>query len=441
MERDLLKDLIEWRHRKIHLPLLLRGARQVGKTYLIEHFGNTYFKNLHQVNFELHPEYKESFTELAPAQIIKSLELMLDQNIVPGESLLFLDEVQECPQAIMALRYFKEQMPDLHVIAAGSLLEFALTEAGLHMPVGRVQFMYLRPLSFREFLHNHGHPQLGQLISEANFSVPIPPMVHQKLLKLVKEYMVLGGMPAVHQSYLLENNWRYCQTMQTAILNTYRLDFGKYASIESKKYLEKVFYEAPNLIGQQVKYVAIAQNMRSRDLKIAIENLQKAGVLCQVMVTQASGLPLNSTVKPKKFKLIFLDVGLANRISQIDILDLLRDETIFLHRGAISEQFVGQEFLAYEAVDQEPELFFWVYEQPGSMAEIDYVLPFDGQVIPVEVKSSHTGRLKSLQLFMQQKKSSLGIKVSQQPLERMGKIVSLPFYLLSEWRRLLKLCI
>ncbi len=436
MQRNLLKRLVAWKERNRRKPILLRGARQVGKTYLVSQLGKQ-FKKFHHINFELEPAFKRCFNTLQPDQILQSIALESGMAVTPGDSLLFLDEIQDCPNAIMALRYFKELVPDLHVIGAGSLLEFALREKDMSMPVGRVQFMYLKPMSFREFLQAYGYNELDQYLSQVSLANPPNETSHYKLLSLVKEYLVLGGMPEIHEDYLINHDLQECQSIQTSLLNTYRRDFGKYASLDMHEYLQAVFTNAPNLIGQQIKYVDINREMRSRALKRAIDLLEQAGVVQRVFATQASGIPLNSTVNEKKFKLIYLDVGLANRVSNIDINTLLQEDVVFVNRGQITEQFVGQELLAYLPSEEEPELYYWARDKPGSQAEVDLVIQHKGFIIPLEIKSGTTGRLKSIRIFMEEKQCALGIQISQRQLKKHNGILSIPYYLLSEFHRLL----
>ena len=214
MKRDLEKDLLRWKNQERRMPLLIRGARQVGKSYAIEKFGKDHFEESIVLNFEQKPEYKNCFNSLEPVKIISAIELMVGTTIHPGKTLIFLDEIQECPQAIMALRYFKEEMSKLHVIGAGSLLEFALNDVSFRMPVGRVQFLYLRPLSFGEYLDACGNSKLRSYLQDFDGTF-IEDVIHQKLLSLVREYFALGGMPAVIAEYLESKSLLQCQEIQT----------------------------------------------------------------------------------------------------------------------------------------------------------------------------------------------------------------------------------
>ena len=429
MNRNLLKQLLEWKETTDRLPLLLRGARQVGKTFLVSYLGDHYFESFIAINFEESPEFINCFSSLKPLDIISAIEVLAQQTIRPGRTLLFLDEIQLCPRAIMALRYFKEQLPVLHVIGAGSLLEFALRKQDLHMPVGRVQYLYLKPLSFDEYLQNADQQTLRSFLSSIQEVRPIPPAIHEHALKLTRNYMIIGGMPAVNIQYSKEA-WLGCQRHQTLLLKTYRDDFLKYSTTAQHKYLQYVYEKAPELMGEQIKYSAIHAETQSRFLKQAITDLGAAGVMCPIYATLAKTLPLSAHKIDKKFKLLFLDIGLAMRSMKIDISVLLAEELMLSTRGALAEQFVGQELIAYSDPYEEPELYFWTREQKNSSAEIDYLITVDQHIIPVEVKSGKTGRLKSLHLCLQENNLPLGVRISESPLAFENNILSVPFYLI-----------
>lgn len=254
MERMIEQELVAWKDSPTRSPLLLRGARQVGKSYVLEQFGARYFKQVIVINFEKQPKYAQCFTSLVPAEIIQKIAVYLGQEIRAGETFLILDEIQACPPAIQALRYFKEEMPDLHVAGAGSLLEFALNKEDFKMPVGRVQYLYLKPLSFKEYLQAIGKTMWLEAIAAATFEKPIPDILHERLLQEVKIYMMLGGMPAVVECYLNQGAGELCQRLQISILETYADDFAKYASFAKHIHLQTVFNQLPGLIGQRTKY-------------------------------------------------------------------------------------------------------------------------------------------------------------------------------------------
>lgn len=438
MKRTITQSLTQWVKSASRVPLLLRGARQIGKTFTIRELAKTHFKNLVEINFELEPFYADCFQSLQPKNIINLIQDLSRQTIVEGETLLFLDEIQECPKAIMALRYFKELMPKLHVIGAGSLLEFVLNEPDFSIPVGRVQYMFMYPASFREYLQALGYEGLLNQLTRVTISQPLEEVVHHKLLQLLREYLFTGGMPDAIQAYINEQDFSAVQYKQTLLLNTYRNDFGKYNKQIRYQYLQKVFDKTPMLLGQQIKYSKIDENIRSRDLKEAIQCLNYAGVIRSIYSTSASGLPLRALINEKKFKLLFLDIGLLIRATQVSAHQLFNEALNLIHQGGISEQFVGQELLAYQDCLLEPELHYWSRDIVGSQAEVDYLVTQESQIIPIEVKSGSTGTLKSLHRLMEERSLPFGIRISETPLTRHQNILSVPFYLISELPRLIR---
>lgn len=436
MKRDIEQELLAWKTSSIKAPLLLRGARQVGKSWIVEKFGKEQFENLIVLNFEQRPEASICFETLLPEKIVAAIELLLGSKITPGKTLLFLDEIQNCPQAIMALRYFKEQMPHLHIIGAGSLLEFAMNEENFSMPVGRVQCLYMRPLSFYEFLNALGRENLRIHLQTVSLDNPPQSVIHEELMKLIKEYVALGGMPAVIAAYLQTKSLYQMQDVQSDILATYRGDFGKYAKKTNHRYLNLLFEKIPGLVGSWFKYNKVDPEVHPREIKTALNQLCQAGLLYKIHHTSASGLPLITTQNEKKFKVIFLDVGLVKRASYLDTALLFKEDIMLINQGLLTEQFVGQELLAYADRKDAGHLFFWIREHKNSSAEVDFVIPIGHKIIPIEVKASSIGRLKSLKIFMDEKKSPLGVRISANPLALESNILSIPFYLIGELPRL-----
>lgn len=435
--RNIELDLERWVEDKNRKPLLVRGPRQVGKTYIIEKFGKKNFRRMIKVNFEREPMFCEVFESMDPNKIISALELITNIKVGGSDTLIFLDEIQECPKAIMALRYFKEERQEVPVIGAGSLLEFTLNDENFKVPVGRVQYLYMSPITFDEFLIASGHSNLYEYLGEFHFHYPIEEVIHQKLLRLVREYMILGGMPEVLKDYFERGNLKYCQHIQTDLLATYRSDFGKFAKKSQHKYLQALFEKAPGLIAQWFKYVKVDPDIPSRELKAALHMLCDAGIVQIIHATAASGLPLASTMNAKKFKLLFLDVGLVQRSLHLDIEMLIEKDLLLINRGALAEQFVGQQLLGMMNKQQKPELYFWVRENPRSCAEVDFVMNIGSQIIPIEVKAGATGRLKSLLLLLHLKHIPLGIRVSAKKLSLERNILSIPFYMVHQLPRLL----
>lgn len=437
MKRVLEKELIAWKTAKDHLPLLLRGARQVGKSYLVEQFGKKYFNNLVTVDFERRPDLKRCFLTREPQDILKQLEVALQERVVPGQTLLFLDEIQECPDALVSLRYFRELMPDLHVIAAGSLMEFLLHSERYSFPVGRVEFLYLRPFSFIEFLIAVA-PLVAERLESITFDSPLLPVEHEELLKWVRRYLFIGGMPSAIATYLSSQSLLECQRVHQRILQAYESDFGKYASHAQHQYLQMVFQRAPLLVSKLLKYTQIDREARSRELKPALELLNRAGLLQRAYATSASGLPLHAHMRDHRFKLLFLDVGLLQTACQVDAQEFWEKEVLQINAGMLAEQFVGQELLASDDPHQNRPLLFWEREEGGD-AEVDYVISIGSQIIPIEVKAGLTGSLRSLHSFLSLKEATLGVRISEYPLMVQDHILSIPFYLVHAVYRLVML--
>lgn len=429
MKRKLQQELIAWKNRNEHLPILLRGARQVGKSYLVEDFGKTHFEDIAVVDFENRPELKIAFNKREPQEIISKLEIALNKPIKKGRTLLFLDEIQLCPEALISLRYFKEQMPELHVIAAGSLLEFLLNDENFSFPVGRVEFLYLHPLSFMEYMEEAA-PFLAQRLKDYHLGNVPSDLEHQELLKWVRRYMFIGGMPAAVKASINETSLLEAQRIHYRILQAYESDFGKYAKHNQHKYLQMIFQKAPALIGQILKYSRIDDNTRSRELKPALELLCHAGLVRAVYATTAAGLPLHAHIRMERFKLLYLDVGLLQTATKVDATRFFDQDIMQINAGMLSEQFVGQELMAYALPYQNDSLLFWE-KVNHSQAEIDFVVTVGSDIIPIEVKSGATGSLRSLQSFLQEKKGRLGVRISEAPLSLHQNVLSVPFYLIS----------
>ena len=417
MKRTLEAELISWKERGEHLPILLRGARQVGKSYLVEQFGKEHFEDIAVVDFENRPELKGAFSTREPREILTKLEFALRKPIREGRTLLFLDEIQNCPEALIALRYFKEQMPKLHVIAAGSLLEFLLREEDFSFPVGRVEFLYLRPLSFIEYLQA-ASPFVAKRLLELDLKQPPSELEHTELLKWVRRYLFIGGMPSAVKNSLEQDSLLDSQRVHYRILQAYESDFGKYAKHTQHKYLHMVFQKAPALIAQVLKYRRIDEEVRSRELKPAIELLCHAGLLQRVFATTAAGLPLHAHLKDDRFKLLYLDVGLLQTITKVDANLFFDQEIIQINSGMIAEQFVGQELLAHSPPYQNAPLLFWERIN-GGLAEVDFIVTVGSEIIPVEVKAGATGTLRSLQSFLTGKKRAF-----RDPNFRISSVVS-----------------
>lgn len=435
MERDIYKNLQEWKDSITRQPLLLRGARQTGKTFIINYFGNKLFKYFITLNFERNPEYTEIFKTRIPAEIIEKITLFTGQKIEPGKTLLFFDEIQECPEAIISLRYFFEEMPELHVIGAGSLLEFALMSEEFRMPVGRIQYLYIYPMSFGEFLDAMEETELRNFIGNYDNLTRLPKGLHEKLNEYIRKYYIIGGMPAVVKEYISSRDIIKCQRIQRSIIDTYIDDFAKYAKVTKHGHLRNVFNSVPGLVGQKFVYTQVDKLARSRDLKEALELLETAGIVTRVWQTNGAGIPLSSQINETYFKVIFLDIGLFHSISGIYAETARGNDFTAIYKGAVAEQFAGQELIVSQSPYTKARLFYWGRQVKNSTAEIDYLIEKEGQVIPVEIKSGSTGRMKSLHFFTENYQSPKALKISQAPFAPDKPIISLPFYAIESFMK------
>lgn len=428
MQRHIYQQLTQWKDSVKHKPLIIRGARQVGKTHIITRFGNE-FTNFVSINFEKQPQAIDIFAgDLSADRLIRDLQLFTQKQITPGKTLLFLDEIQEAPKAITALRYFYEEAPELHVIAAGSLLDFSLEKIGV--PVGRVSFLYLYPLSFLEFLQAKGNSPAVNNILNYNFPEEMTPAVHQELLKQVAEYMAIGGMPEVVQAWCDNQDPNEIGELQQNIIESYQQDFEKYCKKHEIKYVSQIFQYIPFTLGQRFKFSKIPGEYRKRELAPALELLCKAGVATQIYHSDGQGIPLGGQVDLDIFKTTFLDVALAQKILGMHPRDwFLNPEASFINRGEIVESFVAQEILAYSDPKSKANLFYWMRHQKGSSAEVDYLISMQNQVYPIEVKSGPGTSMKSMRMFLDSHKNSAsGIRISTHNFSRYDGIDSYPLY-------------
>lgn len=436
MKRLIEYYLDEWKNSSVRKSLLIRGARQVGKTHTIREFGKK-FESFVEINFESNRLARGVFEkDLEPTRILHELSIITEKQIIPGETLLFLDEIQIVPQGILALRYFYEKMPELHVIAAGSLLEFAIQKVGV--PVGRVQFLYMYPLTFIEFLCALGHNLLIEKIMTHPVDEAISEFIHEKLLNLLAEYLAIGGMPQAVACWRDLANLHSCSQIPSNLVEAYQYDFVKYAKSYQVKYLDLLFMRIPQQLGKKFKYSQVGE-YRKRELEPCVDLLATTGIVHQIFHSDAQGIPLGAQIDLDTFKLIFLDVGLTQYILGLKVGDwLLNPLEEFINKGLLVESFVGQELLAYENPRRKNALYYWKRNARGSEAEVDYVMQYRDKVLPIEVKSGKGSSMKSMQLFLDSHKDSLyGARVSTNNYSVYERIHSYPLYsvirLIVEW--------
>lgn len=420
--------LKKWVHDPYRKPLLLRGARQVGKTYAVRELGKE-FDSFVEVNFEQLREAVSIFEkDLIPEKLILSLSLLLKKEIIPGKTLLFFDEIQEAPRAILSLRYFYEGMPSLHVIAAGSLLEFAIEKVGV--PVGRLSMLYMGPMSFMEYLVATGNHLIAKEILSHQQGVPIEETIHSKILNLLGEYLSIGGMPESVSRWVQTNNPSSSLQVLQQIADTYRQDFEKYARKSQVKYLDLIFRQIPHLIGRDFSYREIHGEYRKRELAPALQLLERANIIHSIYYCSGQGVPIGSEADYDIFKVIYLDIGLCQAILGSDISEwFLNPLEGFENRGEIAEAFIGQELLCYSNPDSKAQIYFWKRKEKNSSAEVDYLIQSGEQIIPIEVKSGHGSTLRSLKLYLDvHPKTSVAIRFSSLNYSIIDKLDSRPLY-------------
>jgi uncharacterized protein len=425
MRRDIDTDLLNWRNSDHRKPLLVRGARQVGKSYSVAEFGRSHFDRSVVVNLEKNTAVHRVFDgNLDARKLVGDLEVMTGARIEPGRSLLFLDEIQACPRAVAALRYFYEELPELHVVAAGSLLELATGDASF--PVGRLQMLEMHPMSLAEFALALGNEPAVEVLQAPPRA--LSEAVHGSLLELLRTYCFVGGMPESVADYTEHRSLGRSAQILDGLRETIRQDFPKYSKRANVDCLGAVLESAPAFVGQQLKYSRLTDCGTGPTVKKAFELLEKARLLARVRASGAGGLPLGAGVSAGRFKAIMLDVGLWQRLAGVRAdRELAAGDILDIHRGAMAEQFVGQEILAARG----GELHYWSREARSSQSEVDYLVEVGGDIYGVEVKSGTAGSLRSLHLLLAEHPNVKGGWVfSSRPYEELPeqKLTFLPIY-------------
>lgn len=422
MNRHAENKLLEWKDSPRRKPLIIRGARQVGKTWLVEHFLAGHFDRAVKIDLEKRRDLHGIFEgNLDPKKILSLLELA-SEKIIPGKTLLFLDEIQACPKAITALRYFYEELPDLHLVAAGSLLEFAFDQSSV--PVGRVQYLTVFPMTFQEYLLALNKTPMAEMI--ALHPSAVPPEAHPLILEELKIYFFTGGMPECVKYWRDTSSLKTVAEIQEEILASYRDDFSKYTSSVDPNCLDSVLLNVARGIGEQLKYTRLDQDFSGVTNRKAFDALDKARVIHRIPACNPSGLPLGASANPRKFKAAFLDIGLMQRLCGIPAADILQEKDLLnLYRGKLAEQFVAQEMAV------SGELFYWSREKKNSQAEVDLLAVQNGKIYPVEIKAGAAGSLRSLHLMLETYPDCpAGIVLSSRPYSTLPeqKLIFAPLY-------------
>lgn len=425
IKRNIDSQLLKWKNDPMRKPLLLRGARQVGKSSAVRHLGRE-FKYFAEVNFERHKAAKEFFKGDIDARLIaQKIGGYVNVPIEEGDTLLFLDEIQECPEAIMALRFFKEDYPELHVIAAGSLLEFTL-EGLPTFGVGRIHSMFMYPMTFDEFLSANGEEALTRIKDSADSKHPIDLPFHEKAIEYFRIYLLVGGMPEAVAAWVKTHDLSRCRSIHEDIILAYEDDFAKYKKRVNPDLLRITMRGICHQAGEKITFKNISADYRSSQIREAIRLLSLAGIVTPVTATSGNGIPLEAEANKNSIKVLFLDSGLLLAALHIDnslpqqLVELIMtgNPQELVNKGGLTEMVAGLEIMRYKSCNIRQKMFFW--EKTGnSVAEIDYLEVRDVKVTPVEIKSGTQGGMKSLWMFMREKHLTDAVRSS---LENFGEI-------------------
>lgn len=425
MQRLLYKNLLEWKGSKPRKPLLLQGARQTGKTWLISEFGKREYMHFVYLNFEEMPDLVQLFKEgLSPDKIIENLGLYMGYKISHEHTLLFFDEIQSAPKALTSLKYFQEKAPEYHIIAAGSLLGISVGKTST-FPVGKVNFMNLFPMNFTEYLMAAGEEQICKKLFEMKTPNQLPDVIHDKLLGHLKIFMFLGGMPEVVAEYVQNKNVQHVRRIQKDILNAYERDFSKYTEKSQAIKTSEVWNSLPNQLSREnkkFKYSDVRKNSRASSYEQTMEWLSKAGLIYKVKNISVPKLPLSGFADAGKFKVYMHDTGLLGAMLNLSSAMILEPTALFSeYNGAFTENFVACELISHG----HEELFYWT---SGNAAEVDFIIANNGIIMPIEVKSGLNKNKKSLQSYAEKYKPEMVYRLSPRNLIQSENFTNLPLY-------------
>ena len=424
MERELLKSLFQWKNRADRKPLIIRGARQVGKTWLLKEFGKTYYKNIAYINFEtaksLHRIFESGFEV---DKLIMALKIETDTEIIAGETLIILDEIQECEAALTSLKYFHENANQYHIAAAGSLLGVSLHK-NRSFPVGKVDFLDLHPLHFLEFLEAMNELPLLELLHKKNWDLITG--FKAKYIHLLKQYYYVGGMPEAVLTFINQKDFKKVREKQLGILAAYEQDFSKHAPHDIVPRIRLVWQSLPSQLAKENRkfiYGNLKNGARAREFELAIEWLADAGLVHKVSRCNKPAMPLIAYAALSDFKLYLLDVGLLAAMGNIDIQTFITEQSLFEElKGALAEQYVLQQF---KSLKQLP-IYYWTAER--ATAEVDFLIQYQHRIIPVEVKAVENLKAKSLKVYHQKFNPEISIRTSLADYRKEDWLINLPLY-------------
>lgn len=426
MQREKMNELKAWKESAFRKPLIMRGARQVGKTWLLQEFGRSCYAKCIYINFEDTPILQSIFNnDFDMDRIINVLQIFAQTQITPEDTLLILDEIQSAERGLTSLKYFCEKVPQYHIVAAGSLLGMGLHQRE-SFPVGKVDFIDLRPLSFAEFLLALHEDSLLETLRKRDWSVI--DLFHDKLVNYLRYYLFIGGMPEVTDAYVKTHDWQLVRTIQHRILNAYEADFSKHVPVEMVPRIRMVWQSIPAQLAKENKkfiYGVLKEGARAKDFELAIQWLADSGLLLKSYRVSKPGMPLIAYQDPSAFKLFLHDVGLLGALSGISIQSLIEGNTLFTEfKGALVEQFVMQQL----RIQSDRQIGYWTNDR--STAEVDFVYQDQDQIIPIEVKAGENLKAKSFKLFCEKYKPQYAIRTSLSKHKSESWMENIPLYAL-----------
>jgi predicted AAA+ superfamily ATPase len=432
--RKIDEELQIWRNQPDRKLLMLRGARQVGKSSAVRHLAKS-FDYFIEVNFDENPSYAALFEQsLSPREVCEQLSLLTQTPIVEGKTLVFFDEIQSCIPAISALRYFYEKMPALHVIAAGSLLEFALSEVPSY-GVGRVRSLFMYPFSFQEFLQANGESGLIVYVTESGFAKALPELIHEKLISYLKKFLVIGGMPEAVSSYVRNGNMLEVQRILDDLVISIEADFAKFRNRVPAIRIREVFNSVVQQVGNKFTYTFGNSSLTILQVKQALDLLTLAGLIYPVTHSSCNGLPLGAEINIKKRKFLLFDTGIFQRILGLNIAELLLENDFsVINKGNMAELYVGLEWIKNTSCYENWDLHYWQRESKNAQSEVDYVVQNKGQILPIEVKSGTKGAMQSIYLFLQEKNLNKGIRTSLENFGQIPNVQIIPLYAMGMYK-------
>ncbi len=428
MKRDIYASLKAWKESSGRKPLIIRGARQVGKTYILKEFGEKEYEDLFYVNFEENADLDELFSgSLEPQRIIDLLSVYFRSSIQPGKHLIIFDEIQASNNALNALKYFNEKANEYHIICAGSLLGIKLSKPR-SFPVGKVNLMNLYPMSFPEFLDALGRTALRELIESWKEITPFPGIFHNELNDILRLYYIIGGMPEVVQNYIDSNDLFETRKTQKEIVDTYLLDFAKHAPASDIPKLSVIWDSIPAQLGKENKkfiFSAISKSARAREYENAIQWLEDAGLILRVNLVKSARIPLKGYADPGIFKIYYLDVGLLTAMANIPPSIVAEGDRLFNeYKGAFVENYTVQQLQSWS----DTRACYWRSE---GIAEVDFLLEYKNKILPLEVKSGINPRSKSMRVYMDKNKPDIFYRSSLLNLKKDGRVMNIPLYAIS----------